>query len=643
MKRLAVVMWMAACWTTAPPQTAALAAPLLAAVPGSAPASGPPTRVSAAGWSQVDTPGFTLLGDVPEARLRAIGARLEAFRATLEFLHPGSGTSPRETFVYVFGHPENGAAFTPERLSAGGHLGINAPYDAGNYVVIAAPDDDPPLGPLYHAYAHQFLDDGFSRLPLFIVEGLAEVYTRFRVVPEGTLIGLAASDHVDWVRKHPIRSLELEMTLDAKDLRTATPETRQSFVSDSWTLMHYLLTASGDRRAGVPRFLDEMQHGHGIEPSARTALGSDLDGLRDAMTQYAAGNRFLPLRAAGDTIRQDATSYTGRPMPRDEVLAALGDLIAQSGKARDADAETYLAESLRLNPRQVRAHAALGALRCSRDRLEDSVFEFEKAIALQPDAMSCYLYARTLLKMHAKETPMVETPDWLARARALLGQATTLRPGFAAPYVLLGSSHTRPDGNAAAGIAALEKARALLPARTDIAGNLVYLYLRAGDVTRARAMHERVLVPSGDVAAAQRAASAIATYVQTAEGKRLLARNKADEEAWKAKRTPKDEKAYGEYIQTLRETLPSVTDPARREAMLAAIRAYEHPPDIDGYRVVEIFNEAIDHANRRDYAGAIAMLEDLVKHDVGPDMTAQINSTLEQLRKDAARPQQPDQ
>jgi len=607
---------------------------------GASTSSAAPTRVSAAGWSQVKTPDFTVLGDTPAARLQAIGVRLEAFRATLEFLHPGCGSSPRETWVYVFARPEAGQAFTPERLSANGHLGVNAPYDAGNYVVIAAPDDDPPLDLLYHSYTHQFLDDGFPRLPLFVEEGLAEVYTHFRVIPEGTLIGLPAQEHIDWVRNHPIRPLVDELDFDAKSLRAAAPDVRTSFVAESWMLMHWLLTASGDKRAQVPAFLDALQRGAPVEQEVRDRFGTDLDGLRDTMSQYALGNRFLPLRTTDAGVRQDPAAYQTRPLQRDEVLAALGDLISHSGATHDADAETYFAEALRLNPRQARAHAGIGALRCSRDRLDDAVLSLEKAIAIDPDAMSCYLLARTLLKLHAAEPQAPATPPWLARARALLAQATTLRPGFAAPFVLLGASHIRPDGDAAAGVAALEKARALLPARMDIAGNLVYLYLRTGDVARAKATLNRVLVPSGDFVETARARTAIQTWETNSDGQALLAKNHAEQEAWKAKH-PKDPEATARYIQTLREKLPTVTDPKMREFMLAQIREYEHPPDIDAAKATDIYNQAIAHANQRDYAGAIALLEDLVKHDVGEEMKTRINSTLEQLRKDAARQQAP--
>ena len=595
-----------------------------------------PARVSAVGWSQVKTPDFTVLGDAPASRLRTIGARLEAFRATLEFLHPGCGSSPRETWVYVFARPEAGQAFTPERLSANGHLGVNAPYDAGNYVVIAAPDDDPPLELLYHSYTHQFLDDGFPRLPLFVEEGLAEVYTRFRVIPEGTLIGLPAQEHIEWVRNHQVRPLAGELDFDAQSLRAAAPDVRKAFVADSWMLMHWLLTASGDKRAQVPAFLDALQRGAPAGQEVRDRFGTDLDGLREAMSQYALGNRFLPLRTTDAGVRQDPAAYATRPLPRDEVLAALGDLISHSGAAHDADAETYFAESLRLNPRQPRAHAGIGALRCSRDRLSDAVLSLEKAIAIEPDAMSCYLLARTLLKLHATEPQAPATPAWLARARTLLAQATSLRPGFAAPYVLLGASHIRPDGDAAAGVAALEKARALLPARMDIAGNLVYLYLRTGDVARAKATLNRVLVPSGDFVETARARTAIQTWETNADNQALLAKNRAEHEAWMAKH-PKDPEAAARYVQTLREKLPAVTDPKMREFMLAQIQEYEHPPDIDAARVIEIYNEAIARANQRDYSGAIALLEDLVKHDVGEEMKTRINGTLDQLRKDAAR------
>jgi tetratricopeptide (TPR) repeat protein len=237
------------------------------------------------------------------------------------------------------------------------------------------------------------------------------------------------------------------------------------------------------------------------------------------------------------------------------------------------------------------------------------------------------------------ETPAATTPAWLARARTLLSQSSSLRPGFAAPYVLLGSTHTRPDGDAAAGIAALVRARALLPARTDIAGNLVYLYLRAGDAARARAMVDRVLAPSGDEETTKKARLALATYDANLVAQKSIQYSR-EAEARAARdphHVPSNDPRIAQFIQTLRELYPTITDPVRKAEILQQIEAYEHPPDIDDLKAREIYNEAIEHANKRDYTKAIALLEELLTHDLGPDFAAQTMDTLEQLRKDQAK------
>jgi len=126
-------------------------APSLLVLAAAGPSSSP-TPVSAVRpvlpervWLHLDTPYFTLLGQVPEARLRSIGRRLEAYRAALEWLHPGAQSSPRETSVYVFRDAASGRPYSPPLADTGHHLGINPPYDVPNYVTAAAPVDDPPL------------------------------------------------------------------------------------------------------------------------------------------------------------------------------------------------------------------------------------------------------------------------------------------------------------------------------------------------------------------------------------------------------------------------------------------------------------------------------------------------------------------
>jgi hypothetical protein len=230
----------------------------------------PPTAPPLAGrpalgkvaWLRVETPQYTLLGEVPEARLRAIAGRLEAFRGALEWLHPGSRTSPRETFVYVFKDAERGWPFTPTPAADGHTLGIAPPYDVGNYVTVAAP-----------------LDDNFAQLPLTVSEGLAEFYSGFSVASEGTVIGLVNADHVRFMRENEAVPLSLQFSLDARAPLVASANGRKAFVAGSWAMMHYHVSGSGEKRTRLPAFLEALQRGTPAADAAQRAFGMSLDRL----------------------------------------------------------------------------------------------------------------------------------------------------------------------------------------------------------------------------------------------------------------------------------------------------------------------------------------------------------------------------
>ena len=600
-------------------------------------------------WLRIETPRFIVFGEVPRARLLAIAGRLEAFRGALERLHPGSRTSPRETFVYVFQNPERGRPFTPA-LAGGGHaLGISQAYDVGNFVTVAAPRDDPPLDPLLHAYAHQFLDDNFPRLPLAVTEGLAELDTGFATTAEGTLIGLANADHVQFLRDHGALPLEQQFSLDARSPLVVSENGRRAFVAGSWATMHYLVSGSGEKRTRLPAFLAALEDGKSAADASSQAFGVPLDRLQQEVSEYVKGNRFLPIRVKPDTgaaSTPDEDPYRERALKRDEALAALGDLIGHLMPERAADAERYFHEALASNPNQARAHAGLGYLKYSRNQFAEAIPHFENALAVEPDAMSCYLLARSLLKTNSLAAAVgaapggADTPPWLKRARDLLARAIALQPRFAAPYVALGATHMMPDGDPQAGIAALNQARAMLPARTDIAANLVYLLLRQGDFIGAQKLVDEALVHGGDEAALKAAREAIRTFDDHLAAKQSLRQErspgkKAADQAFK-------QAFVVDQARKVREELAGTQDPETRARLETELKRLEDSIEaVDGNEAAEIYNEAVDRANQRDYAKAIDLLANLLPRVRDPALKKQVEDLLERFRKDAARLQQP--
>jgi len=660
---------------------AAIAAPALpmtgsvarTASAASTPAASAPARLPLGPetWLRAETPNFTVHGQVGEARLRSIITRLEAFRAALEWLQPGARSSPRETTVFVFKDAATGIPYSPPAAAGGHHLGATAAFDQRNYVTIAAPMDDPPLDLLYHAYAHQFLDDNYPRLPLTLTEGLAEFYSGFAVTSAETLIGVPHPDHLSWLKAHGLPSLSVQFSIDPHGSQLSSPSDWTGFLASSWAVAHYLVSTSGENSARLLALMASMQRGAFPQAAMVSDYGMSLEQLQQEVGRYLERRAFLPLAVRGalpapsdapgapaaTEARQagpDQGTVTIDPMTKDEVVAALGELLAHSGPKRAAEAEAYLREALRLNPERGTAYSGLGYLRYLENRFDEAVPQLEKAVEIEPDAMSCYLLARSLLRVNAGAGPATggardvatdgatggttgnQTPPWLGRVRILLERAILLRPQFAAAYVTLGATHIFPDGDVKAGIDMLQRARAMLPARMDIVGDLVYLFLRKEDLAQAQRLVDDVLVTGGDQPVLEAAQRAIVTYRGNVQAKRELEKNHA---------TPEDEARAEAYrvamLKRLREALDQTTDPKQRTRLEEAIKTYDHAISFyDGNKGVEIFNQAIDYANHRDYPKAIATLEDLQLKVREPDLSERIKIMLERFRQDAARLQQ---
>lgn len=635
----------------------ALAATILAGLTSAAVAADQPGDEP---WLSVVTPNFTFYGEIPEHRLVQIAAQLEAFRSALERLHPGSRASPRETSIYVFRSAESGWPYTPAAATGGHRLGVAQTYDVPNYVTIAAPEDDPPLDILLHSYAHQFLDDNFPRLPLTVTEGLAEFYSGFKVTGESSFIGLVNSDHVKRMREKSVLPLAMQFAIEPDASLFAQRADREAFVSGSWALVHYLVSGIGPARAQLPDFLQALQRGVSPAEATRTAFGFPIEDLEKRIAAYTSGDKFLPLRIAGEEAeRKGQDRELPRPLARDEMLTALGEVLGHAGPDRAADARAYFEEALRLNPRQARAYSGIGYLYYADGSFVEAIKMFEKAISIEPDAMSCYLLARSLLKVNtspqragqkdATASSATRTPPWLSLARKMLRQAIELQPRFAAPYVTLASTHLMPDGDPEIGVPLLISAADMLPGRTDIAGSLVYLLLRQGDHIRAGKVIEHSLVHSGDEATLKSARSALEAFESNLATKQTayLRPNKEPGE------TAFDRARYEKQIEELRKALVETDDPEKRKYLEAVLMSFERMTLQDSYNeMVAQFNDAIEFANKRDYPKAIVLLEDLLPkveelpepEESGGQVTGlkgRVIEMLERFRRDAARMQHP--
>jgi hypothetical protein len=175
------------------------------------------------------------------------------------------------------------------------------------------------------------------------------------------------------------------------------------------------------------------------------------------------------------------------------------------------------------------------------------------------------------------------------------------------------------------------------------------LLLRQGDHIRARMVIEQSLAHSGDEETLAHARAALAAFETN-----LAMKQDADRRRQSGPGDPAaDDARWEKYIGDLKEALAATDDPEARARIEEMLRGVTNASSTASFNeAVTQFNEAIELANKRDYPGAIALLEDLLPKVEAfneipdparpePTLKERILEMLERFRADAARLRQP--
>jgi tetratricopeptide (TPR) repeat protein len=193
-------------------------------------------------------------------------------------------------------------------------------------------------------------------------------------------------------------------------------------------------------------------------------------------------------------------------------------------------------------------------------------------------------------------------------ARAVFRRCLELNPHFSEARGALGRSYLLEDASAAReGIPVLEAAVIELPSRTDLALDLARLYARAGDSEKSDAISKRVLGPNA------RSMSGKSSVDLLARVNLLLEQGKDDE-----------------AVHMLEGMVEKSSGGVREEftAQLEALRR-----GVARNRSIRTYNEALEHWNRRDLEGALALLRTVAATAEDPVLAQSAREKIPALEK----------
>lgn len=440
-------------------------------------------------WVEVRSPNFTVVSDAGENQARHVVADFERFRSVIRAALPQLrfdsskpviivGVKEAETLQRLLPAFQGG----PERVRPSG---IFVPGDERYYAAVQLSGTGRDVSHnLYHEYVHLLNRLNFPRLPVWLNEGLAEVYANTAIYADNTEIGRPDPNHLVRLNTQPMLALPRLLAVDHTSPEYNEADRASVFYAQSWLLTHYLLFGH-DRahRKQLDDLLDRLVRGADPLDAATQAL-SEIPQLDEELRAYARQTIFETRVVPTDRVAGEK-DFPARQLTDAEVNALEGDFFLQTH--RPVEARAKLEESLAADPQRTSTHESMGRLALLEGNTKEAREWFSRAVAGGSQSYLAHYFYALLIAEKARD------PDTIEEAEDHLERAIELNSSFAPAYAALSGFYMLRPGMMDGALELAQKAVELEPDSLDYELNYGRILLRMRRTAEAIALGERLL------------------------------------------------------------------------------------------------------------------------------------------------------
>jgi cytochrome c-type biogenesis protein CcmH/NrfG len=447
-------------------------------------------------WLTLEQDGLTFVSNALPARTMEIAYKLVGLRRAVQELI-GPVPAPLPTTVILFANQKDLAAYREAILhQKTNDSGIVVRNDQDGPFLLIRGDDPSGIAPfLPHTLTHDLIDTAHPFLPLWFREGLAEYFTSYHVTARQPRLGRPILGHM--------KTLTYQKWLPGREVFSADPgsplydeKMREGmFYAESWLFVYTLVKdSSAKRRASLARFIALSDEGATDDAFTRAydLTAEDLEG--QAKAHFKQFDSPIHIRSLRPEIPKLDELPAPRPMPRDDVLFALGSMLVASDPANAPIAERFIGEALRLSPAHARANALRGRMLEEAGHPQEAAKFCEQALRVANGEVRekvevLLLCSEGVIRRLAKQQ---DVPiDEVLRARSLFAKAAELDPDSRRAWAGLGATYLKGGDDPAPGIKALRRARSLDPRNENLTFLLAELLARdSADSPEARQLSD---------------------------------------------------------------------------------------------------------------------------------------------------------
>jgi hypothetical protein len=298
-------------------------------------------------WQKIIAPQFTLYSPGRSDDVLRVATEFQQFIGSLgDVIHVDSRTLPPLTIV-IFDREKNFRPFRP--LKPNGKpwdvAGFFSRQEGWSVFGLAGTDMDEDLRrTVFHEGVHWYLSGSDRPNPIWMEEGLAEVFSTFAVKKGRREWGQPIADHVVTLRSSS--PLPLEKLLSVSRSSPLFNETQRTglFYAESWAFVHYLLFGEHNQKRTLFNDYSKAFRSSALpEDTFKTVFKKDYAGMDRELSAYLNSGKYF---VGSRPISTDAAPLTVAPATDLERELALARLALGSGRIEVAQEHIVAAQSL---------------------------------------------------------------------------------------------------------------------------------------------------------------------------------------------------------------------------------------------------------------------------------------------------------
>jgi tetratricopeptide (TPR) repeat protein len=323
-------------------------------------------------WIKLKSPDFEMYTSASE---KAARETLHYFEEVRSFFVQGKVALPGKTLpirIIAFGSTKEYTPYAPNDFtSAFYHHGITS----DDIVLSQIGSDAFPMA--VHEYVHLVLKHLGLKLPLWLNEGMAELYSTMKPVGDKVLVGnLLTVRHEallrdQWVPLAPI------LEADANSSFYRTKEGAAALYNEGWALAHMMVLTS-EYRPGFAKFLDTVSTGMPTAQALKEVYGKTVAQVDHELQVYIHGTHFQGAYF-GQSPEKVNDQVDVEPAAPFDVKLALAVTLSRDG--RYPDCKAAMEELIKDDPNRPETYVQLANVALLAKDSEEAVRQFAKAFA----------------------------------------------------------------------------------------------------------------------------------------------------------------------------------------------------------------------------------------------------------------------